>query len=106
MTTPPDILLEEYSQKKLGYFGELGAGANARVMFLQTAITRDELDDITLIENIPGSEKWDVRDLFQRDVDKVRVQQSIVPWLQDKSTVKFFNPLTLILLPLDDTHEQ
>jgi hypothetical protein len=99
MTLPPTISVT-YNKTKHGYFGELGTGANAHVRFLQTALTPEELDSITLIENIPGSEQWEVQDLFQRDVDKERVTREILPYLKDKSKVKFFNPLTLALLPL------
>jgi hypothetical protein len=97
----PPIDSSPYNRSKSGFYGELGEGANAKIRFLQTAISREELDTITLIENIPGSERWDVRDLFQRDVDKERVTHAILPYLKDREKVKFFNPLTLILLPLD-----
>lgn len=102
MTLPP-VSEMKYNKEKLGYFGELGNGAHARVRFLQSAVTKDELDNITLIENIPGSERWDIRDLFQRDVDMARVENAILPYLRDTTRVKFFNPLTLVLLPITVT---
>ncbi len=102
MRKVPPVESVTYNQGKYGYYGELGQGANAQVRFLQTAVSQDELDRITLIEHIPGSEKWDVRDLFQRDVDKERVTRDILPYLKDESKVKYFNPLTLMLLPLAD----
>jgi hypothetical protein len=85
--------------------GELGDGANAKIRFLQTVIKASELDSIKLISNIPGSERWDVRDLFQRDVDNARVNEEILPYLIDSSKVKFFNPLTLVILPMDSDKE-
>jgi hypothetical protein len=96
----------QFNQRKSGYFGELGTGGNARIKFIQTALSYDELDKITLIQNIPGSERWDVRDLFQRDVDVDRVTKHILPYLKDKQRVKFFNPLTLVLLPLSVDHAE
>jgi hypothetical protein len=90
----------EYNKTKSGYIGELGSGAHTRIKFLQTAVRVQDLDSISLIETIPGSEKWNVQDLFQRDVDQNRVEESILPYLQDDTQVKFFNPLTLVLLPL------
>ena len=72
MAALPPVNELKYNKEKLGYFGELGNGAFARIRFLQSAVTKEELDNITLIENIPGSEKWDIRDLFQRDVDMAR----------------------------------
>lgn len=104
--TPPPVLAGDLNQSKLGYYGELGSGENARVRFLQTAVTSGELDKITLIQNIPGSHKWDVRDLFQRDVDGERVTRDILPYLQDPHRVKYFNPLTLVLLPLGERQEK
>jgi hypothetical protein len=100
MAQLPPVLHVQYNKTKYGYCGELGTGANAHLRFLQTALSSDELDSVTLIENVPGSETWDVRDLFQRDVDVDRVTRDILPYLKDKSKVKFFNPLTLALLPL------
>jgi len=100
VTLPPVTALT-YNREKRGYFGELGNGAHARIRFLQSAVTKDELDNITLIENIAGSERWDIRDLFQRDVNQARVEESILPYLTDPTKVKFFNPLTLVLLPIN-----
>ena len=97
---PPQDL-EKYERKRLGYYGELGQGANVSIKFIQTAIKKQDLDEILLVESIPGSEKWRVRDLFQRDVDRVRVLDEILPYLQATDKVKFFNPLTLALLPME-----
>jgi len=102
MTIMPPVLNTPYNQVKNGFYGQLGEGANANVRFLQTVISHDELSRITLIENIPGSESWDVRDLFQRDVDDARVTQDILPYFKDDTKVKYFNPLTLILLPFEN----
>ena len=77
----------------------MGKGANADILYLETVFSIDELDTITLISNIPGSETWDVRDLFQRDVDDDRVQKDIIPYYKDETKIKFFSPITLILLP-------
>jgi hypothetical protein len=103
MSRPPSKK-ELFRQSKLGYYGELGEGAGAQIMYLQTAIEKDELDKISLITDIPGSEKWDIRDLFQREVDNTRVTKSILPYLKDPNKIKFFNPLTLVLLPLDESY--
>jgi hypothetical protein len=97
---PPIHDKDPYGKEKWGHYGELGEGANAKIRFLQTVISHQELNDITLISSIPGSEKWDVRDLFQRDVDGDRVENEIMPYFKDQEKVKFFNPLTLIILPM------
>lgn len=90
-----------YDEQIRGVFGTFGAGMGIRVCFLQAALEAAELAKIQLVSEIPGSDRWPVRDLFQRDVDSQRVESSILPWLQDDTKVKFFNPLTLTLVPID-----
>lgn len=105
MARIPNTKVKEYPNFKYGVCGELGDGANAKIRFLQTVIKATDLDSIKLIANIAGSERWDVRDLFQRDVDTSRVNDEILPYLIDPSKVKFFNPLTLVVLPMDEDKE-
>lgn len=88
-----------------GSFGELGKGDNGSVCYLQTTIPFNEIDAIKLISDIPGSEEWAVKDLFQRDVDWDRVTNSLVDYFMDGSKVKFFNPLTLTLLPRRESED-
>lgn len=93
-----------YDQNRVGYAGTFGSGANIDIMYLQTAFSPGSIDAIRLIEDIPGSEKWDVRDLFQRHVNQKRVQE-IKDFLLSDGSVKFFNPITLVLLPYNQhTH--
>ncbi|HIB83272.1 MAG TPA: hypothetical protein EYO59_01330 [Chromatiaceae bacterium] len=99
---PPALPERQYNQECRGYIGKFGEGGNAYIKFMQTAFKSQQLEATTLIENIKGSEKWEVKDLFQRDVDEVRVAKSIIPYLQNDAAVKFFNPLTLLLLPMQD----
>jgi hypothetical protein len=98
---PPTNHKKIYDEQIRGVFGTFGAGMGIRVCFLQAALDAAELEKIQLVSEIPGSDRWPVRDLFQRDVDSERVASSILPWLQDDTKVKFFNPLTLTLVPVD-----
>lgn len=98
---PPTKHKKLYDEQIRGVFGTFGAGMGIRVCFLQAALEAAELAKIQLVSEIPGSDRWPVRDLFQRDVDSQRVESSILPWLQDDAKVKFFNPLTLTLVPVD-----
>lgn len=98
---PPTNHKQIYDERIRGVFGTFGAGMGIRVCFLQAALEATELSKIQLVSEIPGSDRWPVRDLFQRDVDTKRVESSILPWLQDDEKVKFFNPLTLTLVPVD-----
>ena len=100
-TRPPAPIRPAYEHKLCGVFGSFGSTDNVRVCYLQTALLPSELEKVQLVHELPGSDRWPIRDLFQREVDTARVEESILPWLQDKDSIKFFNPLTLILLPLD-----
>jgi hypothetical protein len=105
MPNGEDVVIVEphiiYNQSLSGYFGEFGSGANAQIFFLQSVINPSDLDKITLIGDIEGAETWSVRDLFQRDVDAERVTNGLLPYFKDSGKVKFFNPITLTLLPID-----
>jgi hypothetical protein len=86
---------------KYGIWGTLGSGNNCEVHFIQTILTSDDIDNVKRISEIPESQKWKVKDLFQRNVNKKRVNDGIIPYLNDDTRIKFFNPLTLIILPHD-----
>lgn len=97
----PPLVRKRYNQSLPGFYGEFGTGGNAQIFFLQAGIKPTDLDKTTLISNIPGSECWSVRNLFQREVDIRRVTSQILPYFKNPDKVKFFNPLTLTLLPMD-----
>lgn len=86
-----------------GELGAFGGGMGLRVLYVQSALPVRDIGKIRLAEELPGSEEWPVRDLFQRDVDYDRVDKGIVPWLDDSDKVKFFAPITLALLPFDSS---
>jgi len=90
------------TQSRLGFYGRFGSGGNVDVSYVQTVMDFDFLNNITLIEDIKGSDKWKVRDLFQRNVDRNRVEDEIVPFLKEPDSIKFFAPLALVLLPISD----
>lgn len=99
MTDIPPVSDRPFNQELKGVFGEFGAGAGVQALYLQSAIEPAKLDRISLLSDIEGSEKWSVRDLFQREVDQKRVQTRLMPYLAETDKVKFFNPLTLTLMP-------
>lgn len=101
MTEVPPVSDRPFNQEMNGVFGEFGAGAGVQALYLQSALEPTKLDRISLLSDIEGSEKWSVRDLFQREVDQRRVQTRLIPYLTETDKVKFFNPLTLTLMPDD-----
>ena len=53
-----------------------------------------------LVEDIPGSEDWGYDAIFQRDIDEDRVKEELLnDYLLIADKFKFFNPLTIALLP-------
>jgi hypothetical protein len=89
-----------------GELGAFGGGMGLRVLYLQCALPVQDIAQIKLAEELPGSDEWPVRDLFQRDVDYSRVEKGILPWLVDPNKVKFFAPITLAILPFDNSTER
>lgn len=102
MTAPP-VTHHSFNQRLAGAYGEFGAGSGVSALYLQTALDPAQLDHISLVSDIDGSEQWPVRDLFQRDVDIERVTHNLIPYLESQDKVRFFNPLTLTLLPVSSS---
>src|SRR5262245_8271177 len=102
MPEVPSVTLHAYNQLVYGYFGELGS-PRFGVRFFQTALHVSEINKLTLVAEIPDSEQWPVRELFQRDVDAERVSDGLIPYFKKAEKIKFFNPLTIALLPIDPT---
>jgi hypothetical protein len=94
-------LLNPFDEKKFGIWGTLGSGAGCHVHFIQTVLSSRDLDNIKLISDIPESKKWSIKDLFQRNINQSRVDGQLTQYLNDADRIKFFNPITLILLPHD-----
>ena len=98
---PPRPSKQQYNQSLSGVYGEFGSGSGSRAFYVQAAMSPSDLDHVSLVSDIPGSEKWPVRELFQRDIDTERVSEGLMPYLRNANTVRFFNPLTLTLLPIN-----
>ncbi len=88
-----------YDEKKFGIWGTLGSGAGCDVHFIQMVLSSRDLDNIKLISDIPESKRWSIKDLFQRNINQSRVDNQLMQYLNDPDRIKFFNPITLILLP-------
>ena len=76
-------VVDPYPDKIPGMFGELGSYSTS-VRYLQSALPLNELDKLSLIAEIDGSERWGVRELFQRNVDRSRVRDDIVPYFKNQ----------------------
>ncbi len=105
MSIGPPPTKQQYNHQLPGVYGQFGTGAGVHAFYLQSALTPSQLDWVSLISDLRGSERWPVRDLFQRDVDNERITESLLPYLQDGEKIKFFNPLTLTLLPIRENDD-
>jgi hypothetical protein len=70
--------------------------------FTTTMTLKQAASSLKLVNEFPGVERlsWRLEELFQRDVDWVRVERSILPYLRSESQPQFFNGLTVALLPI------
>jgi hypothetical protein len=76
------------------------------IPFYQAVFTLEEVSkQLELVENLPSDlrSKWRLEELFQREIDWDRVRDEIVKgYHQRPEKLKFFNSLTVALLPLDE----
>lgn len=75
------------------------------IPYYQTVFSLEEVSkELELVENLPSDlrSKWRLEELFQREIDWERVEDKIVNgYLRRPDKIKFFNSLTVALLPLD-----
>lgn len=96
-----------YTHQLDGHFGRFGMAAGVQPFYLLSAMRPVQLTErVSLISEIPGSERWPIRELFQRDVDSDRVSTALLPYLRNTGNVKFFSPLVLTLLPVSADSKQ
>ena len=63
----------------------------------------DAATSLRLATDLPGWDdiNWTLEELYQREVDWMRVERKIVPYLRSTAQPQFFNALTIALLPLE-----
>ena len=71
--------------------------------FSTTMSMREAHKSLRLSADFPGSDavKWQLNELYQREIDWPRVERRIVPYLSAMDGPQFFNSLTIALLPMD-----
>ncbi len=80
--------------------------SHTSIPYYQAVITLEEAaKELKLVENLPSDlrSKWKLEELFQREIDWERVKHDIVDgYLRRPEKLKFFNSLTVALLPIDE----
>lgn len=60
------------------------------------------INELKIAEQVPASleAKWSLKELFQREIDEDRILQDIIKsYLLDSKKLKFFNAITIVLMP-------
>ena len=98
----PKVNKNYYDSRLQGIYGLFGSGGGRTISYIQGHLSAGSINSVSLVSDIKGSEKWPIRELFQREIDEDSVNNFIVPYLKDPKRVKFFNPLTFLLLPKEN----
>jgi DGQHR domain-containing protein len=82
-------------------YGSYSLGKWAIPYFSTSVTFREAAESLTLTSDLSSATDitWSVDELFQRDIDWVRVSEGIVKYLQNTERPQFFNSLTVALLP-------
>ena len=88
---------------EMEYCFSIFAISNIPIRYYMTNVRLSALEDtFKLVEDIPGSSNWGYNVIFQRDIDDDRVDNELLrKYLLNPNKFKFFNPLTIALLPID-----
>ena len=79
--------------------------SNWKVPYFSTIMTLgDAARHLHLTAELPGAESvsWKVEELYQRDIDWVRVERQILPYLNNVEQPQFFSSIIIALLPYDN----
>jgi hypothetical protein len=80
--------------------------SQVRIPYFQGLMSLEEVSkELRLVEDLPADlrSQWRLEELFQREIDWDRVRYDIVAgYLRRPEKLKFFNALTVALLPLTD----
>ena len=96
----------QYTDELIFIPGEFQFSDTESIPYFSVVIPlQDLVDHINLVEDIPEAAllDWSLEDLFQRDLNKTRVETELVnQYLNNENKLRFFNSLTIALLPKKD----
>lgn len=92
-----------YNRPLYGIHGKYTLSAGVSVPYFLTAMPIERaIEELKIHEQIPANldNRWSLKELFQREIDKKRVDKELVNgYLSDPKKLKFFNALTIVLMP-------
>jgi len=94
-----------FNKPLYGLTGKYTLSEGIALPFFSTLIDIDRaIDELRIAEQVPPSleTQWSIKELFQREIDENRVRQDIVKgYLLDTKKLKFFNAITIVLMPIN-----
>ena len=95
-----------YNQPLYGFRGEFTLSNTVAVPYFATNIDIARLsNEIKTHEQVAPTldQTYKLQELYQREIDIVRIEQDLIKnFLMDPNKIKFFNSLTVVLLPKDE----
>jgi hypothetical protein len=92
-----------FNKPLYGLAGKYTLAEGIALPFFSTLLDIDRaIDELRIAEQVPPSleTQWSIKELFQREIDETRVRQDIVKgYLLDSKKLKFFNAITIVLMP-------
>jgi hypothetical protein len=93
----------QYTRPLYGTHGTYTLSAGMSVPYFLTAMPIERaIEELKTHEQIPANldNRWSLSELFQREIDQERVYKELVNgYLSDPRKLKFFNALTIVLMP-------
>ncbi|MHC5938683.1 DNA sulfur modification protein DndB [Nostoc sp.] len=93
----------KFNRPLYGLTGQYTLAEGVALPYFISLMTIDRaIDELRVAEQVPASleVKWSLKELFQREIDEDRVRQDIIKgYLLDSKKLKFFNAITIVLMP-------
>ena len=97
---------DKFNKPLYGMVGEYTLSEGVSLPYFLTVMEIERaIEELKVAENIPASidNKWSLQELFQREIDQKRIMQDIIRgYLKDPKKLKFFNAITIVLMPIDN----
>ncbi|MDM0025734.1 DNA sulfur modification protein DndB [Variovorax saccharolyticus] len=80
--------------------------SNSQVGVYSLSLNAKQLEEeFVIFEQIPNVESWPISKLIQRELNHERAKRICDDYLLKDNSLKYFPPLTAVLIPTDDIHQ-
>jgi len=94
-----------YNRPLYGLSGKYSLSERVSIPYLLASVSIDRvIDELKIAEQIPPSleNQWSINELYQREIDRGRINVLAREYLADAKKLKFFNAITIILMQKAD----